>query len=165
MKVKLSEGAFFAIVAAAGEMYKKECYGLLVGKRRGETIKVVAVAVSQKAKRTFSSIIYTEKYIKSFREIVHCLPKCELIGEFHSHPQFGKRRGYAVLSKADLSTCCEALQIVVSANDVKQQRKDFVVNSDGTISGIINHISMHIRAFYVEDERPTRIPISCDLLT
>jgi len=174
LKIILEEGAFLTIIAAVAEVYKKECYGLLVGRKRGKTLRVTAAIVAQKVTRTHKLVSLRRSHFTDLLKIVEVLPSCELLGEFHSHPQYGINKGSSYPSKYDINDGSGLWQIIISANDVQRKQAPFKINKDGSISGVINHISMAIRAFRATwryhksndsvERDANKIPIECKFL-
>ena len=163
--VILQEHALVSILTTTAEVYKKECYGLLLGHSTKTNYTITNAITIQKASRLFSSVGVCRTH---FAKIIHnlaLLPGCQILGEFHSHAQFGKRRGQPILSRGDIKdvTSKMPLQFVVAANDVKNKIQ-WKTTREGTINGSLGGISMIVKAFNVVDGEVENLPIKCDFL-
>jgi proteasome lid subunit RPN8/RPN11 len=163
LKITLDEGALLAIIAATAEVYKKECYGLLVGTKQKQknNYKIIGAIVAQKAERKHGSVEFDWGYFATWLKTIKMLPNCEVLGEFHSHPQFGGCKGLKNPSEGDMLDMIGPIQMIVSANDAVYKRRRFRVNKNGSISGVINYISVSIQTF---DALECQIPIVCKFL-
>src|SRR5260370_10552010 len=86
MEVYISSNAFWALLISAIEVYKRECFGLLLGYRDGNSYIVEHAISYQTANRRHTSV---EKNCRASRRIVKILanvPHLSLIGHFQSHP-------------------------------------------------------------------------------
>jgi proteasome lid subunit RPN8/RPN11 len=163
--VILQEHALVSILTTVTEVYKKECYGLLLGRANKNTYTITNAITIQKASRLFSSVGLSRTHFAKILHNIACLPGFSLLGEFHSHAQFGERRGQPVLSGGDMRDVSDdmSLQIVIAANDVKN-RIQWKTTKEGTINGSLANISMIVRAFDVVDGDAQHLPIQCKFL-
>jgi proteasome lid subunit RPN8/RPN11 len=163
--VILQEHALVSLLTTVTEVYKKECYGLLLGRANKNTYIITNAIAIQKASRLFSSVGVCRSHFTKILKNVACLPEFSLIGEFHSHAQFGKRRGHPVLSGEDIRDVPTnmSLQIIVAANDVKNKIQ-WKTTREGTINGSLGGISMIVKAFDVMEGNVEHLPIKCNFL-
>jgi len=129
-------------LVSAIEVYKKECYGLLLGYRgEGRFIVENAIAV-QKAERHATWVKAKED---SFRKIISFfdnLPHLDLIGDFHSHPN-----ALPTVSKEDVETMRPGdLAIIVEIRD-RAKEQYWRYNEDGTLSGSTDEQFLKVAAF------------------
>ena len=121
-EIFLSDKAFMGIILSSVEVYKNECHGALLGFKTGRRIIVEYAIPFQSAERKFSEV--TPNWRRELK-VIEVLPKLvhlQKLGYFHSHPQFGHRRGVAKLSRSDKNYMKEGeVEIVVAINDAKRR--------------------------------------------
>jgi proteasome lid subunit RPN8/RPN11 len=160
----IRESALISVIATVAEVYKKECYGILLGRVYRNAYRITNAIAIQRADRLYTSVEVGYNHFQSILKNLEHLPKFKIIGEFHSHPQFGSRRGVAKLSKEDIEdTGLGPLQIVVAANDVVTKRK-WKATKEGHINGSLGNISMIIKAFTLNNDISAPIPLQCNFL-
>src|ERR1043166_3027382 len=102
MEVYISSNAFWALLISAVEVYKKECFGLLLGYRDG-TNYIVEHAISyQTANRRHTSVEKNGRASRRIEKFLSNLPHLSLIGVFHSHTGWGDLKGVGNLSTQDV---------------------------------------------------------------
>src|SRR5688572_32720426 len=103
MDVYISANAFWALLISAIEVYKKECYGLLLGYRDNSDIYIVEHAISyQTANRTHTSVERNRRAAKRIQKFLDNIPHLSMIGDFHSHTGWGGLKGVANPSTQDV---------------------------------------------------------------
>ena len=87
---------------SAIEVYKKECFGILLGYRDSSNIYIIEHAISyQTAQRTHTSVEKNQPRIaNAFNKFLANLPHLSLIGDFHSHTGWGDLKGVGKLEHA-----------------------------------------------------------------
>ena len=169
MEVYLEERVFMSITMAAAEVYKFECYGCLVGYELENAIVVDNAIPYQTAERSFSTVDLKEKQRHIIEDILGTFPKLNVIGEFHSHPQYGNVKGSTVLSCCDMrNTNNNNLEIVVAINDKKRTRK-WGYNSDLSISGSFAKYHIRMAAYHYDTcngngHKPKKINMWCPMV-
>ncbi len=171
MEVYLEERVFMSISMAAAEVYKHESYGCLLGYKLDNAIIVDNAIPYQSADRGFFSVDLKAKQRNIIKKILNTFPKLNIIGEFHSHPQYGNVKGDVILSDNDTKNVDSGkLEIVIAIND-KKRSKSWTYNKDMTISGTF--ADYHIRmASYIANKvgyngakKPERINMWCPIVT
>ena len=103
MEVFISENAFLAMVVGAVEVFHRETLGILLGYKT-ENAFVVQNAIAYQTSERYPTEVqrddHAHKRIKSFLENVKSPAK--IIGDFHSHTQFGENKGGFQPSKEDI---------------------------------------------------------------
>lgn len=135
------------IILSSVEVYKSECHGALLGVRtRGRLIVEYAIPF-QTAERRFAEV--TPNWRRELK-VIEVLPKLvhlQKLGYFHSHPQFGSKRGVAELSKSDVDYMREAeTEIVVAINDAKKSMP--WMESRNGLAGTLGKYHIRIAAYY-----------------
>ncbi len=103
MEVYISANAFWALLISAVEVYKRECFGILLGYRDSANIFIVEHAISyQTANRRHTSVERNGRASKRMHKFLANLPHLSLIGDFHSHTGWGDLRGVGAPSSEDV---------------------------------------------------------------
>jgi len=144
----LSDKAFIGILLSSVEVYKKECLGALLGMQtQGRIIVEHAIPFQAVAKRTFSEVKPNWRKELKVNEAIPQLMHLQKLGYFHSHPQFGDKRGRTSLSKADKESMQETeIEIVVAINEAK--RSSWWTESGKELSGTLNGYKIRFAGFY-----------------
>ena len=86
MDVYISANAFWALLISAVEVYKRECFGILLGYRDSSNIYIVEHAICyQTAQRRHTSVEKNGRASKRIQRFLGNLPHLSMIGDFHSH--------------------------------------------------------------------------------
>ena len=94
MEVYISANAFWALLISAIEVYKRECFGLLLGYRDGGNSYIVEHAISyQTAYRRHTSVEKNGRASKRMEKFLANLGHLSVIGDFHSHTGWGDLKG------------------------------------------------------------------------
>ncbi len=153
MQAYLSEHVFWALLVSAIEVYKKECYGLLLG-YRGEDRFIVEDAIAvQKAERHSTWVKAKDDSFRKILSFFDNLPHLDLVGDFHSHPN-----ALPTVSKEDVETMRPGdLAIIV---EIRDRAKDqfWRYNEDGTLSGSTDEHFLKVAAF-TKDRRGKVSPV------
>lgn len=153
MQVYLSENVFLGLILSAIEVYKSECYGLLLGLRTNDKFIIEFAIPYQSAKRGRTWAELRDDKWRIISKIVKNFPKLDVIGDFHSHTMFGESRADVSLGKEDIEYMSESeLQMVVAIND-KLRSQIWNNNRNGTISGTIDRYHCKIAAYYLPGEK------------
>lgn len=166
MKATISEEAFLGLVLSAIEVYKRECLGLLLGYRLKDRFLIEYAIPYQTAERSHDLVDINNKYHRRLKGALQALHKWDLVGDFHSHPQYGLAKGMVSPSAEDITDVPEnSIFIIVAINDRRKQQF-FEENKDGTISGVVGGHHIKIACFYKEkNSRVRRVPVSCQFAT
>ena len=151
MDVYISANAFWALLISAIEVYKKECFGILLGYRDSSNIYIVEHAISyQTARRTHTSVEKNRRASKRIQRFLENIPHLSLIGDFHSHTGWGDLKGVGNPSTQDIIDMTpEESRIIIVAND-KRRSSPWQYNGDGTLSGTVDKYHFRIGAYYLD---------------
>jgi proteasome lid subunit RPN8/RPN11 len=148
MQVFISEAAFWGLLVSAIEVYKKECYGLLLGHRDNSMFIVDHAVACQQAERHASWVMAKEASYRKIVRFLENLPNFGIVGDFHSHPA----NGTAAMSREDLTAIrAGEVNIVVEIRD-RARAKLWGYNRDGTLSGTTDSYFIRVAAYYLEGE-------------
>jgi proteasome lid subunit RPN8/RPN11 len=162
MDVYISPNAFWALLVSAIEVYKKECYGVLLG-YRDSSVYIVEHALSyQTAERRHTSVERNRHASRRMHKFLGNLPHISMIGDFHSHTGWGGLKGVGHPSETDIGDMAEEqLYIIIVAND-KRRASTWQYNGDGTLSGTVDDYHFRLSAYYLSaPARPRRASIFC----
>jgi proteasome lid subunit RPN8/RPN11 len=152
MEVFLTENAFLGLLVSTIEVYRRECFGILLGHTSPERVTVEYVVPYQTARRKFQEVHMDWKRSDRIEEAVRTVSRWECVGDYHSHPMYGDARGTTKLSKTDRGSFpANNLSLVVAINDcARSHRWNYV--KEQMLSGSINGYSIRIGAYYKDGE-------------
>jgi proteasome lid subunit RPN8/RPN11 len=166
MQVYLNENVFVGLVLSSVEVYKKECFGLLLGYQTPEKFIVEHAIPYQSVRRGHNWTELRSDKWKVIQEILKNFPKLDVIGDFHSHTMYRDIKARVSLSRDDIQYMePHELQVVIAINENKRTKK-WTFNSDNTISGSIDKYHFKIAAYYYINgdkriQRPKLAEILC----
>jgi proteasome lid subunit RPN8/RPN11 len=146
MTAYISQNAFWGLLISAVEVYKRECFGLLIGyrDRKGpDDMYIVEHAVPfQSAGRKHKGVVAN--------------PQLSVIGDFHSHTMWGYSKAASHPSEIDLEGMSpENLYVIVSIND-KLRAVPWSYNDDQSLSGTTNEHYFRLTAYTVNKAGESR---------
>ena len=151
MQIYLNENVFVGLVLSAVEVYKKECFGLLLGYRTPEKYIVEHAIPYQSVKRGHNWTELRSDKWKMIQEVVKSFPKLDMIGDFHSHTMYGEVRARVSLSADDIDYMePHDLQIVIAVNENKRSRP-WTLNFDRTVSGSVDRFHFKLAGYYFDN--------------
>ena len=150
MEVHLSEDAFWGLLISAIEVYKKECFGCLIGHRNENNVFIIEHALSyQSARRYNTGVIENKRAIRRIRKFLSNIPPLTLIGDFHSHAGWGELKGVPTPSDQDVIEMePKTIYVIIEVND-KRKSVPWNYNDDGTLSGTTDDYYFKIVAHYL----------------
>ncbi|MBI4823731.1 MAG: Mov34/MPN/PAD-1 family protein [Nitrospirae bacterium] len=158
MRVYLSENAFVDILLSSAEVYKKECLGFLLGYRLADRFIVEHAFSVQTARRKHKAVVFHSKDHKKIEPILTKLDKLQIIGDFHSHTQFGLTKGLAIPSEEDIAGMKpEHIYLIIAINN-NEKTLSWGENRDGTVSGSVGRFFFKVSAYFFNNSvRKARI--------
>ncbi|MBX5321672.1 MAG: hypothetical protein QHH12_07550 [Candidatus Bathyarchaeota archaeon] len=146
-EIFLSDKAFLSIILSSVEVYKNESHGALLGFKTPRRIIVEYAIPFQSARRKFTEVMPNWRRELKVIEVLPRLIHLQKLGYYHSHPQFGKKRGTPELSKTDREYMQPGeIEIVVAINDSK--RSSPWKESKNKLSGTLGKYHITIAGFY-----------------
>jgi proteasome lid subunit RPN8/RPN11 len=157
MEVYLSEDAFWGLLISAIEVYKKECFGFLIGYRDENNVFIVEHALSyQSARRYNTGVIENKRAIRRIRKFLSNIPPLALIGDFHSHAGWGDLKAVPTPSDQDvLEMEPKAIYIIIEVND-KRKSVPWNYNDDGALSGTTDDYYFKVVAYYLNPQNKVK---------
>ncbi|MDD5434160.1 MAG: hypothetical protein PH343_01900 [Nitrospira sp.] len=161
IEVYLSENVFMGLILSSVEVYKKECFGLLLGYKTQQKYIVEHAIPYQSARRGHKWIELRSDKWKIIQEVLKNFPKLDMVGDFHSHTMYRDVRADVSLSEDDIIHMYpDELQLVIAVN-ANRRSMPWATNPDQTISGTISGFHFKLAAYYFpaedsnnEEEKP-----------
>ncbi len=149
MRVYISENAFIDLLLSSAEVYKRECLGFLLGYKLEDRFIVEHAFTVQTANRKHKGVIYNRKNHKKIEPILARLDKLQIVGDFHSHTQFGSTKGLPIPSPEDIKEMVPGHIYLIVAINNNQKTMPWGENRDGTISGSVDEFFFKISAYFL----------------
>jgi proteasome lid subunit RPN8/RPN11 len=149
VRVYISENAFIDLLLSSAEVYKKECLGFLLGYRLEDRFIVEHAFTVQTANRKHKGVVYNRKNHKKIEPILSRLDKLQIVGDFHSHTQFGSTKGLPIPSPEDIKEMIPGHVYLIVAINNNQKTMPWGENRDGTISGSVDEFFFKISAYFL----------------
>jgi len=152
VQVYLNENVLMGMVLSTVEVFKKECFGMLLGYRADGKYIVEHVIPYQSVRRGHNWTELRSDKWKIMQGILRNFPKLDILGDYHSHTMYRDIRASVTLSEDDITYMePHELQIVVAINQHEHRRAwSWSVNADRTLSGWIDRYHFRIAAYYYD---------------
>jgi proteasome lid subunit RPN8/RPN11 len=148
MEVYLSENVFMGMMLSTVEVYKKECFGLLLGYRLPDRYVVEHAIPYQSVRRGRNFAELRSDKWRVIQEVLKWFPRLDVLGDYHSHTMYGSVRAEVALSRDDIDYMePNDLQVVIAVNENRRTR-GWTVNNDRTVSGSLDRYHFKIAAYY-----------------
>lgn len=161
MRVYLSENAFIDILLSSAEVYRKECLGFLLGYRLEDRFIIEHAFSFQTATRGHKGVIVLDKNHKKIEPILERFDRLQIVGDFHSHTQFGATKGLTVPSEEDIRSMKDGLVYLIIAINNNEKTNIWSEKRDGTISGSVGEVFFKISAYFLKQNSPRKAKIHC----
>ncbi|MBI5640925.1 MAG: Mov34/MPN/PAD-1 family protein [Nitrospirae bacterium] len=149
MRVYLSENAFVDLLLSSAEVYKRECLGFLLGYRLEDRFIIEHAFSFQTAYRKPKGVISHDRSHKKIEPILSRLDRLQIIGDFHSHTQFGTMKGLPFPSPEDIQGMTPELIYLIVAINNNKKTMSWAENKDSTISGSVGNFFFKISAYFL----------------
>jgi proteasome lid subunit RPN8/RPN11 len=166
MTAYISQNAFWGLLISAVEVYKRECFGLLIGYRdrsAGKDSYIIEHAIPfQTAGRRHKGVVTNPRAHQRIERFLDGLPQLSVIGDFHSHTMWGYSRAATRPSETDLASMTPGnVYVIVSINDRLRERP-WKYNDDGSLSGTSDEHHFRVTAYVMGENRDARrLPLVC----
>jgi len=149
LDVYLSDKAFLGLVLSAIEVYRRECMGALLGYNAYNKIVVEYAIPYQTAERKPRQVEISWKRESRIREILPKICQLKHVGYFHSHPQWGQKKGDTKLSEIDIRDMAPTqIEIVVAINNAKKRITWNTSSSGKELYGTIGKYYLKLACYY-----------------
>jgi proteasome lid subunit RPN8/RPN11 len=151
-QVYLNENVLMGMVLSTVEVFKKECFGMLLGYRADGKYIVEHAIPYQSVRRGHNWTELRSDKWKIMQGILRNFPKLDILGDYHSHTMYRDIRASITLSEDDIAYMePHELQIVVAINQHEYRRAwSWSLNIDRTLSGWIDRYHFRIAAYYYD---------------
>ncbi|MFC2143139.1 Mov34/MPN/PAD-1 family protein [Candidatus Aenigmatarchaeota archaeon] len=160
MKVTIRLPALINMVVSSIEVYKKEAFGFLLGRRQRGNYIVDHAVIFQSAKRDYEYIALDSHRQNRINKTLRFLVNQKYVGEFHSHADFPEK-----LSKTDIREMKKIGEGIVSLLVVVKKSRQFykwIYNArERSISGTVGDYFVKVMAFEYYGEKIEKLPIAC----
>jgi proteasome lid subunit RPN8/RPN11 len=163
VRAYLTEDAFWGVVVAAVETFRKECFGLLLGHPAEDRFIVERAVVHQMASRHTSWFRPNPRAHGRMEKVLGHIGHLSVVGDFHSHPaSHGEKGGYEPSPK-DIERMERGQVYVIAEVNDKEKGQAWRYNSDGTLSGTIDEFYVKLSAWKRNDRngKASIIPVEC----
>lgn len=161
MRVYLSENAFIDLLLSSAEVYKSECLGYLLGYKLEDRFIVEHAFSFQTADRKPKGVMTHHRNHKKIDPILARFDRLQIIGDFHSHTQFGSVKGLPCPSPEDISGMIKGrVYLIVAINNNRKTMK-WAENRDRTISGSVDQYFFKISAYFLNSKSLRKATIHC----
>jgi len=161
MRVYLAENAFIDILLSSAEVYKKECLGFLLGYRLEDRFIIEHAFSFQTATRRHKGVIFGDKSHRKIEPILERFDRLQIVGDFHSHTQFGTTKGLPVPSEEDVKSMKEGMVYLIVAINNNEKTATWSEKRDGTISGSVGEFFFKVSAYFLTQNTARRAKIHC----
>jgi proteasome lid subunit RPN8/RPN11 len=161
MEIYLSENAFVGLLVSTIEVYRRECFGILLGHSTSDRVFVEFAVPYQTANRKYREVHMDWKRSQRVEEAVRTTTRWECVGDYHSHSMYGTTRATTQLSKDDKQYFSDGtVGLVVAINDVSKTRPWGYVKGK-TLSGAVNGYSIRLASYYKSNGQIEKVPVIC----
>ena len=156
MRVYLSENAFIDLLLSSAEVYKSECLGFLLGYKLEDRFIIEHAFSLQTASRKPKGVKSPDRSHKQIEPILARLGRLQIIGDFHSHTQFGENKGLPNPSQEDIDGMTTGDVYVIVAINNNMKTRPWAENRDSTISGSVDNFFFKISAYFINGRASVR---------
>ena len=166
MTAYISQNAFWGLLISAVEVYKRECFGLLIGyrdRKGAQDMYIVEHALPfQTAGRRHKGVVSNPRAHRRIERFLRTIPQLSVIGDFHSHTMWGYSKAASHPSETDLEgMSAENVYVILSVND-RLREVPWQYNDDGSLSGTTDDHYFRITAYTMtRSKEPRRMSILC----
>lgn len=149
------------LLLASVEVYKKECLGYLLGYKLDDRFIVEHAFCLQSASRRHKGVALDMKYQKKIGQVLEKFHRVQIVGDFHSHTQYGDSKGRPVPSPEDIQSMRENHIYFIVAINNNMKTMGWGETRDGSLSGSVGNYSFKISAYYMNGAGTRRARIHC----
>ena len=149
--VHIKERAFLSMILSSIEVYRHETLGLLLGYAGIDRFVIEYGIPYQTAIKGYSWVSPKPKISDRMERILKHMP-INVIGDFHSHTQWGTTKANAVPSGEDIADMePNRVYIIVAVND-KEKAEPWHHTAEGTIKGTLDEYVIELGAYILVDK-------------
>lgn len=167
--VYIEKEPFLVMILASVETFKRECFGYVFGRRPSRTrnsfIITTAVAVQLAQRRRNMEVEQSKSSKKKMKDCFKKYPAIfPIIGDFHSHPEWGPHKREPGLSDMDIKDLVREghlLSIVIKISSINKERILWQGTADGGIKGSLGKYKFHINVLRVVKDVSGKLREEC----
>ena len=151
--VILRNSAFVNMLVSTIEVYKKEAYGILMGRKHGEDYVVKQAFTYQSAKRHYDWVVMDPRRRNRIDQLLKTIMSYRFLGDYHSHIDWPDH-----LSEADKKEMREQsipLSLLLLVKDTNRRQKWRFLASDRSLTGTVAD-RYFVKLYAFECDRQTR---------
>jgi len=152
VNVILRNSAFVNMLVSTLEVYKKESYGILMGRKRGKDYVVKQAFTYQSAKRHYDWVVMDPRRRNRIDTLLKTIMSYRFLGDYHSHIDWPDH-----LSDADKKEMKEQeipLSLLLLVKDTNRRRKWRFMASDCSLTGTVaDRYFVKLYAFEYDPDR------------
>lgn len=165
-RIEIRKKALVPLVLATVEVFKKETSGIVLGKTEDKRVVIKTSIPCQESERSFGYFNFHEGRLDRMQQVIEeFYPRTgyELLGYFHSHPEYGSIKYKPKPSGDDRKWILEepeGLFFVFIAIRMTQRRRKWCLRKNRMIlSGTIGNYRFDISVYFRKGKRIRRIKI------
>jgi proteasome lid subunit RPN8/RPN11 len=158
-EVYIEKEPFLNMVVAALETGKRECLGIVCGRKPGRNRNYFhitnAAGFGCVRRRSNTEVEQSKLGFKNIAPLFTSDSPLQLLGDFHSHPEWGGHRRSSELSEHDIRHMIDDeddLGIVILRSSVVKDRGPWEALSDGSVRGFITKKNVSLHAYMLVQE-------------
>jgi proteasome lid subunit RPN8/RPN11 len=163
--VHIKERAFLSMILSSIEVYRHETLGLLLGYVGIDRFVVEYGIPYQTAVKGYSWVAPKPQTSERMERILKRMP-INVIGDFHSHTQWGHTKAKAVLSGEDIADMePNKVYIIIAVND-KEKDEPWHHTEEGRLRGTIGEYAIEVGAYVLRGKYKSKaVKIICPSAT
>lgn len=162
--VYIEKEPFLNMVWSAIESFNRECLGYMFGKcptkdhnffvvENAVNIQLARVRKNMEVQQSRASSNRTEGVVEKYGRLY------PFIGDFHSHPEWHKRKRLAVPSEQDKKAMIQdniKLSIIIKISTINKERLLWENISSGGVHGSLDKYKFHLNAFSMISDKSSK---------
>ena len=166
MQALIKKSALIHIISAAAEVFKKECFLILLGNVKNGVFIIENAMPMQTAKRDFDGVKTIKRRFELFNDLIACFWKhIQVIGDCHSHTEIetSKETIYPIRpSQEDRDGSSGGSIYLIIGVGLKKKTMRWKKIAKKYLSGTLGKYRFEIRAYWApENKKLKHIEIIC----
>lgn len=157
--VYIEKEPFLNMLSASIETFKRECVGYIFGhkpsRKRNSFIITNAANIQLAKKRKNSEVVQSQLSKKNCEDLFKKYPSLfKVIGDFHSHPEWGKHKGVAMPSETDIKNIERGeISIIIAISTINKDRILWQNNNEGGVKGSLGNYRFDLNVFRIVQKK------------
>lgn len=166
MRVEIRRKAFDALILSTVEVFKKEASGVMLGQIVDGVVVITTCVPCQSSKRTCGSFDFNKRRLNRMLRVAKSLHKktqSELLGYYHSHPEYGRTKYKPKPSGADRYWIYEEgrglVFLIIAIHRRRRKIKWHLIRNRRILVGTMDKYKFDISVYYRIGKRFKRAKI------